>query len=84
MIDKNSAEWFLMVDSLVDAQEHLGNLINELELPNEIDEQNFAIQLGHIYAHLNRAWNSRNSAEGINNQNWDSMTQFPIDIKPVG
>lgn len=84
MIDRNSAAWFLLVDSLIDAKEHLANLINEMELPEEFDEQDFSIQLGHIYAHLNRAWNARHVEQGINSESWDSLSQFPMDIKPIG
>jgi hypothetical protein len=84
MIDKNSVEWFLLVDSLVDAKEHLANLINEMETLENFDEQEFSIQLGHIYAHLNRAWNSRHVEEGINSENWDALSQFPTDIHAIG
>ena len=52
----NSVEWALLIYELDDASEHLANLSRKMANQGAIDSEDFAIQLGHIYAHLNRAW----------------------------
>ena len=84
MIQKNSVEWSVLIDNLCDAKEHLESLTKDMLNCPEFFEKDFEIQLGHIYAHLNRAWNSRNMAEGVSFEKWDFIRQFPNDIKPVG
>jgi hypothetical protein len=84
MIDKDSVGWVLLVDNLNEANEHLGNLTAQMVNGPDFSEEEFAIHLGHIYAHMNRAWNLRNVEAGINSESWDSLSQFPMDIKPVG
>jgi hypothetical protein len=49
-----------------------------------MDDATFAVHLGHVYAHLNRVWHSRNSAAEISDDLRDKYSQFPIDLKPVG
>jgi len=84
MIQKNSVEWSVLIDNLRDAKEHLESLTTDMLNAPEFFEEDFEIQLGHIYAHLNRAWNSRNMAKGVSFEKWDFISQFPNDIKPVG
>ena len=61
MINKNShpVGWALLLTELEDAQEHLADLIKELEEAGEMEDEEFAIHLGHVYAHLNRIWHAR-------------------------
>jgi hypothetical protein len=40
----------------MDAHEHLGALISKLGNEPEYDEEWFCIDMGHLMAHLNRAW----------------------------
>jgi hypothetical protein len=56
----NYAEWALLLYELEDAKEHLETLMQEMADDPEFDEVDYRIGLGHIYTHLNRAWNARN------------------------
>jgi len=56
----NPVEWALMLYELSDAGEHMENLLKQMKQDGKIDEENFKIQLDHIYSHLNNAWTSRN------------------------
>ncbi len=74
--------WILY--ELDEAKEHLESLIKELSENEVISDEEFRIYMGHIYAHLNRAWNSRNQEKGISDENWEIMSKFPSDLEPVG
>jgi hypothetical protein len=50
---------------LDDAREHLQNLISELAEDGSYDEANLSVDLGHVYAQLNRAWRRRPVAGSI-------------------
>ena len=80
--------WAMLMYELSDASEHLSALIAQLSDGNStIDEEDFAVQIGHIYAHLNRAWNGRNDPQGIANPTDEQragLTSFPIDLEPCG
>lgn len=86
MLDREgqSVAWSQFMFELTDAQEHLATLIAELNSPEQIDDDEFAVHLGHVYAHLNRAWNSRNLDKQITDENWERSTEFPTDIRPIG
>lgn len=80
----NPVEWALLVYELTDASEHLKSLLDELETHGGSDEEDYKIQLGHVYAHLNRAWNCRNrKGEGTEDER-DRESMFPSDLDPVG
>ena len=57
MISKESAPaaWATLMYELEDAQEHLTTLISEMSSRADYDEVNLRIDLGHVFAHLNRA-----------------------------
>ena len=88
MINSKSSpvSWVLLIDELDEAKEHLESLITDMAGAGEMDEDEFAIYLGHVYAHLNRAWNGRYSSLDLvlSDEQRDSFSQFPIDIKPMG
>jgi hypothetical protein len=69
---------------LADAAEHLEKLVSEMSGETVVGEEEFAIDLGHVYAHLNRVWNSRNSTKGLSREDWDETTKYPIDLVPLG
>ncbi len=76
--------WAMLIYELDDAKEHLEALIKKMS-QDEIDEQEFRILMGHIYAHLNRACNSRNDqTEDLMQEKWDEYSQFPSDIELNG
>jgi hypothetical protein len=85
--ESHPVAWALFIDELADASEHLGQLIAQMSSLGQIDEIDFAIQLGHVYAHLNRAWNGRNDPSDVDDateQQRADLTKFPDDLEPVG
>ncbi len=50
----------------------------------DFDEANYAVEIGHLYAHLNHAWNSRQLSHEIPEHEWAFYSAFPDDIDPVG
>ncbi len=76
--------WVLLITQLDDAKEHLENLIKKMEQDGGIADIEFAIELGHVYAHLNRGWHSRNQESEITVKQLPLFSQFPKDLKPVG
>ena len=81
----NPIEFAALSFELTDAAEHLQDLITQLgEYLNETD---FTIQLGHIYEHLNRAWNTRNRDGKISldyDKEWDTISAMPTDLPICG
>lgn len=87
MVDRatNPAGWAMLVQELDDAREHLEALVATMVADGRIDQPDFAVQLGHVYAHLNRAWNGRSDPEAaISDASWDVTSRFPADLNPVG
>jgi hypothetical protein len=82
--DKNPVEWVGLMYELEDAREHLDNLIAEMMRDPEFDEESFKVQLGHIHAHLNRAWYRRQLERDITENEWATASQFPNDLDPIG
>jgi hypothetical protein len=83
--------WAMLLYELSDAHEHLGTLISEMIASGTIDESEYRIQLGHVFAHLNRAWNGRNdvsledSGKEMEPQEvYAQRSKFPDDLSPVG
>ncbi len=82
---ENPVAWAMLLTELDEAREHLEALINQMSKSGTIDEESeFPVYLGHVYAHLNRVWHSRNQDEPISEEQWPLYSQFPKDIKPVG
>jgi hypothetical protein len=81
----NPVAWALLVQEIADAEEHLHSLVEQMSRAGQIEDQDFAVQIGHAYAHINRAWNGRNHAgEDMSEEQWDVFSSFPQGIKPVG
>lgn len=85
MIDRQEHPigWSFLLDELSDAQEHLASLLQEMAENPEYSEEEFRIDLGHVFAHLNRAWYRRNVPEDFPDSDWDKATSFPTDLEPV-
>ena len=79
---ENPVEWAMFYE-LFDAQEHLEELIAELA-GGSIDADKLRIDIGHVYAHLNRAWYRSKGASEIPDAQWDVASAFPQDVTPVG
>ncbi len=86
MIDRDThpVEWVLWLDELSEAHEHLDRLLKAAAEDPEFEEERFRIDLGHIYAHLNRSWHRRNLDRALTEEEWDIASGFPSDVAPVG
>lgn len=80
----NPLGWSSFLYELADAHEHLGNLLKEVSANPEFDEEELRIDLGHVYAHLNRAWFRRNVPDDFPESEWERASQFPTDVPPIG
>jgi hypothetical protein len=80
----NTVAWALLITNLDEAREHLESLTREMAQAGAIEDTEFEVQLGHIYAHLNRVWHSRSQSEDLTEEQWSVYSQFPKDLKPVG
>jgi hypothetical protein len=81
--DSNPVEWALLVQELADAYEHLGELIERMTQKNHCDENVFRVDMGHVMAHLNRAWARRNIGRELTNSEWEALREYPEDLKPI-
>jgi hypothetical protein len=82
--DSDPVGWASLMYELEDAHEHLGKLIIAMNTDADYGDEEFRIDLGHVYAHLNRAWNRRNNPEKIPEDQWSVASRFPEDLEPVG
>lgn len=73
----------MLMDELADAHEHLGSLIQEATENEEYTEEEFRIDLGHVYAHLNRAWYRRHVSDDLTEADWNVASAFPHDLEPL-
>ena len=76
----------MLMYELTDAHEHLGELIAQINAAGEIDEPDFAVFLGHVFAHLNRAWHGRNdlNLDQLSQELFVERKQFPTNLQPSG
>ena len=81
--DSNPVGWTLLVSELEDAREHLGVMLQDMSSAEDYSEEEFRIDLGHVYAHINRAWRRRLVAEDLNDDEWEQAREFPDDIDPI-
>ncbi len=82
--EKHPLGWYAMLDELSDAHEHLGKLLEDLQHAADYGEVECRIDLGHVYAHLNRAWYQRQLEDYFPHDEWEAASQFPADLAPVG
>ena len=75
--------WAMLLSDLEDAHEHLGELIKDLSAESDYGEPELRIDLGHVYAHLNRAWRRRLMSNDFTDSEWEAAGGFPHDIEPV-
>ena len=82
--DKQPVEWALLLYGLSELQEHLTSLLDQLVRDGECSEEEYAVRVGHLYAHLNRAWNSRGHVGEVSDRQFLEFSQFPTDLDHVG
>jgi hypothetical protein len=67
--------------NLKEALEQLTNTIQGLENNIEYDSPEFQVEMGHLYHHINTAWNAQNSTEQesieCSEDNFIFWRQFP-------
>ena len=80
---ENAVEWAQLLFEQGDAHEHLGDLIKEMSSRGEIDTEAYAVDMAHMFAHLNRAWNSRNLVGEITDENHEKYSCYPCDLEPL-
>ena len=80
----NPVEWAMMSYELEEVIEHLQDLSNMVVPNSSITEEEFEVGIGHIYAHINRIWNSRSHIGDLSEKQREDFTQFPKDIKLYG
>ena len=54
--------------NLGEAQEALGQLIADMKSDPEYDYGEYIVDMGHVYHHLNTAWNARDSSKAVADQ----------------
>ncbi len=85
MIDRKlqPVEWADFMYELTDALEHLDSLVKDLDQTADYGQETFRIDLGHVYAHLNRAWSQSkgNTEEAMGRE---AISAFPADLRPIG
>ncbi len=82
--EENPVEWALLSYELEEVTEHLQELSNKINLATSISEEEFSVAIGHIYAHLNRIWNSRNHKGEITQELFEKFSQPPCDMELYG
>ena len=82
--DRDPVSFSSFVDELADAEGHLHDLIEKVMNEPDYDETDFRVDLGHVFAHLNRAWHTRNSKDGDADADRGIVSAFPTDLTPVG
>jgi hypothetical protein len=75
--------WAMLMYDLDDAREHLDSLMAQMQHDPEFDETCFRVLLGHIYWHLNRAWNRRDVVDDQLEDSDRDAGRFPDDIEPI-
>ena len=89
MIDKHAdpEAWAMFVTELEDAAEALALVLREVERDG-YGEPELRLDVGHVYAHLNRAWHSRSASASAAldpaDEQREAWSQFPTDLDPVG
>jgi len=79
----NPIQWALLIEELSEAHDHLGKLISEMATDTEYDESRLRVDMGHIVAHLNRAWARRNCTRDLTDEEWDAFREYPQDLLPI-
>lgn len=70
---------------LTEAREAIQELIEELKSDQEYEFGNYRVEMGHLYHHVNSAWNGRDaSKEAVDvcsQEDFHRWCQFPTDIE---
>lgn len=79
----NPVEWALWGCELEETIEHLQDIADQVTPDATMDEEEFKYYIGHVYAHLNRIYHSRNHIGDISLEQFKAYsTTFPTDMAP--
>lgn len=78
----NPVERALLLYELDDARERLEALLRQMVKDEKIVDVDFGVQLGYIFAHLNRGWHSRDHKGAVSDIDHDLFSKFPTDLLP--
>lgn len=73
----------MLAYEIEDAIGHLQALGKSLTPGGSIEPEDYRIQVGHVYAHLNRAWYGRNRTGDQTPELFELESKFPSDLDPV-
>jgi len=74
----------MMIYEIEEVIEHLQEVSDRITPESFIDEEEFKVRLGHVYAHLNLLWNSRNHIGELSSEQSEQYKQLPNDITLYG
>jgi hypothetical protein len=70
--------------NLREAQEAVSKIIRDIEADPEYSQEAYAVDIAHLYHHVNTAWNARfesaEAAERCSAEDFERWRQFPDDI----
>jgi hypothetical protein len=73
---------------LREATEAITQMVAEMEADSDYSEGELMIAMGHLYHHLNTAWNARNASLGrthkCNARDFKAWSRFPRDLVVLG
>lgn len=81
--NENPVQWTLLVDELNEAREHLETLVSQMTTDPGFSESRLAVDIGHIMAHLNRAWARRDHTRELTDEEWEAFREYPQDLRPI-
>ena len=74
--------------NLREAAEAATQIVGEMEADSDYSEAEFMVAMGHLYHHLNTAWNARNASpertRKCNSRDFRAWSQFPRDLVVLG
>jgi len=74
--------------NLREAAEELSRTISALESDADYTEAELMLAMGHLYHHLNTAWNARHATtariEACSEEDFKAWSQFPDDLPVLG
>jgi hypothetical protein len=85
MNEKMNKDWVLF--HLKESKDAIEGIIAEIESDPEYEYGNYVVGMGHLYHHVNTAWNARNATkEQVNTgapTDFKKWSQFPSDLPEI-
>lgn len=77
-----------ILSNLKEAEEQLVALIAQIESDKDFSFEDYHIAMGHLYRHLNSAWNgrciTRQEWQKCSDENFQKWQKFPDDLPLIG